>query len=327
MKKRISQFLLVVMVLGLCMNNIPFSVEAAVKAVSVVRSTDTTTVHPGEEEIEVTLNVTGSPDTTYIQDSDIMLVIDKSGSMGFDMMTPTKEAAKEFIDAVNFDHHQVGVVDFSDLVRTRLLNLSQDSDNIKSHIDTIVAEGGTYTDNAINLAKNELLNNGRPDSQKVIILLTDGAANDTNAALRAAEDAKAAGIVFYTIAALSEGANVESSAPNKLLVQMATTGAHHHFVLGAVGIDEVYKRIAKEIGVSAAYNVSITETVADQFEIVPGSYNSSIPQPTVKDNTLVWNMNEVKETTFQVKYKVKAKADTAAGTYNISSGSTIQYYD
>ncbi len=161
--------------------------------------------------------------------------------------------------------------------------------------------------------------------EPVILLLTDGQANSSSDALKAAEEAKNAGIVFYTIALLGPNENPDTSSPNILLKDMATTSSHHHFVLGSVGLIDIYRAIVNEIGVASAYNVKITEEVSPEFEIVPGSYDNNIPKPHVDGNTLTWNILELKADTLELSYKIRPKSDTPVGKYNVASKSVITY--
>ena len=111
--------------------------------------------------------------------------------------------------------------------------------------------------------------------------------------------------------------------------EMATTAHHHHFVLGSVGLIDIYRAIVSEIGVASAYDVTITETVSPEFEIVEGSYDANIPRPTYnKDtNTLTWSMNELKDQALNLDYKIRLKDGVLPGTYNFASSSKITYKD
>ena len=236
------------------------------------------------------------------------------------------ESAKEFIDLVEFDAHQVGIVDYSGNGQVSSYPLTTDSTDLKTYLDQIVCGGGTYTHDAIYKGM-EVLEQGREDAQPVMILLTDGQAKNDDWAMEAATAAKEAGIVFYTIALLAPDEDPAASLPNSLMMQMATTALHHHFVLGSVGLIDIYRAIVEEIGISSAYDVTITETVNDAFEIVPGSYENNIPQPTVDGNTLTWKIQELKANTLNLSYKVKLKDGGVAGTYSVAPSTKITYKD
>lgn len=324
MKRKISGILAVIMLFSLFLNNLGFEAYAATDYVTAAREVNPKVITP-DKEVEVNLKVTGTPPVNVVKPNDVVLVLDKSGSMKDDgRFGAMKESAKEFIDLIDFNSHNAGVVDFSSSARS--LPLTNDATVLKNHINSIELGGGTETGYAIRQAM-KLLENGREEAQPVIILLTDGEANNTADALKAAEEAKQAGIVIYTIALLAPGENADASAPNLLLRDMATTAKHHNFVLGSVGLIDIYRRIVQEIGISSAYDVEIKETVSPQFEIVPGSYENNIPKPKVEGNTLTWNMLELKADTIELKYKVRLKDGEKAGKYNIAESSKITYKD
>lgn len=299
---------------------------AGSESVSVTKEVNPIEIFEGGES-EVTINVQGTPDSTFVKPNDIILIIDRSGSMGpnygpnngEDKMRNAKEAAKGFIDLVDFSKHRVGVVDFASNVS--YTDLSSDPTQLKQYVDGIRASGGTATKSAIEKAQ-DLLRNHRSDAQPVIILMTDGQATEPapdsyarEVALEQANLAKSEGVVFYTIALLLPNENPQTSGPNLLMKEMATTAHHHHFVLGSVGLAEIYSAIVQEIGIASAYDVVVTDFISPQFEIVPGSYNDNIPQPTVNGNTISWSFLELKNELLTFNYKIRHKVGEPVGTF------------
>lgn len=329
MKWSLAKYIYILLAAVLIWTQFPISSQAAgyPEAVKVTKTVNPTEILEGGET-DVQLNVTGSGDTSFVKPNDVILIIDRSGSMlpsnnnGEDKMANAKAAAKGFIDLVDFSKHRIGIVDFASDVKFK--DLSNNPDELKSYIDGIRASGGTNTTSAIAKSR-ELLSNHRPDAQPVILLLTDGEATEPapveNARLKALEQAnlaKSEEIVFYTIALLKVNENPDSSAPNQLMKEMATTAHHHHFVLGSVGLAEIYEAIVDEIGVASAYDVTVTDSVGPEFEIVPDSYSHNIPQPVVNGNTITFKFNELKEQTLTLTYKIRHK--TGGKTGNISTG-------
>lgn len=331
MNKKLVALLLLTFVL--LISGLPLQPAAANSAsyVTATKSLNPSSVFVGGET-EVTLNIQGTPPFNVVKPNDVLLVIDRSGSMGTEKMNAAKSAAKGFIDLMDLTQHRVGIVDYSSDVRS--YDLTTDAAGAKSYIDTLFANGGTATGDAIKVS-TELLANHRDDAQPVIVLLTDGEATGTgeglNAfdyALKKANEAKDAGIVFYTIALLNVGDNPDNSAPNNLLKNMATTSHHHHFVLGSVGLNAIYEAIVQEIGLASAYDVVVKDVVAPGFEIVPDSYLNNIPRPEVVGNTLIWRFLELKDDTLSFTYSIRQKPDGTNGRFSVStSDSEITYKD
>ncbi len=162
------------------------------------------TVPVGSEMVSVSLSQLTSGGGS--NEVDAMLVLDRSGSMdddgygctlseydnptdcesaggvwGEQPITSAKEAAKTFVDILEgysdeSISHQVGLVSYSSSA-TLDMGLTTYYQGVRDAIDGISADGYTGIGDAIGLAAQELLNNGRPDSVKAIVLLSDGKAN------------------------------------------------------------------------------------------------------------------------------------------------------
>lgn len=338
--KRIRTILALVLAIALVFSGLGAQtavVQAATNYVTVTKTVSPTTVTT-LDEAEVMLSIKASPPVSIIMPNDVILIIDKSGSMNTEnKITAAKNAAKSFVDLMDMTKHRVGVVDYSSANMVSSFDLTTDAASAKAYIDKIVAGGSTDTGKAVDVA-TQMLANHRPEAQPVIVIMTDGAANvgpngeagdaiGFQYAKDAAKASKEAGVVFYTIALLNANENPENSAPNLVLKEMATTAQHHHFVLGSVGLAEVYQKIVTEIGRAAAYDVTVTDVVSPEFEIVPGSADNNIPKPEINGNTLTWKFHELKDQELVFKYKIKHKEGTRIGTLPISQGSNITYKD
>ncbi|MER2076734.1 IPT/TIG domain-containing protein [Psychrobacillus psychrotolerans] len=319
--KSLKLFLIAILIIGIAT---PLSTEAAIvksgDLMNINKTVSNSTLVKGETT-DVTLTVKGTPqDSTFVKPNDVILIIDKSGSMQTDnRLNAAKQAAKEFIDLMDLTKHEVGIVDFD--TNAYSFPLTTDENAAKAYVDTIQLGGNTNTSGAIRLAKS-MLANQRPEAQPTIVIMTDGAANSAPDALAAAKEAKEAGITFYSIALLGPNENPTTSAPNKLLMDMASSAKHHHFVLGSVGLSDVYRKIVEEIGLASAYNVTITDTIAPEFELVPGSYDNHIPRPTVNGNTISWFISELKTDELSFTYQVRAKESVTAGKYTLAQTSS-----
>ncbi|MCJ8012747.1 IPT/TIG domain-containing protein [Paenibacillus sp. KQZ6P-2] len=337
--KKIMKYFTLFMTVCLLIGGV-FTPAPKVSAATIDYVNVTKTVNPSsittEEQADVNLSILGTPPVNVVVPNDVVLIIDKSGSMlpqynnGEDKMQNAKDAAKGFVDLMDFTKHRVAVVDFSSVELIKSLPFTTDKDVAKNYIDGIKANGATATGDAIDVAM-KMLADHRPEAQPVIIIMTDGDATEPKNdpygfAKSKAQEAKDAGIIFYTIALLKASDDPEKSGPNTLLKEMATTANHHHFVLGSVGLSEIYAAIVKEIGMASAFDVTVTDIVGPDFEIVPGSYDQNIPKPEVSGNVLTWKFNELKNSTLTFNYKIRPVSKTKTGNFPVSTSSSLISY-
>jgi cysteine-rich repeat protein len=189
-----------------------------------------------------------------MMDLDVMMVIDVSGSMGYNSPTRlslAKDAANSFLDNLR-SGDKSGLVSFS---WTASLNkeLSNNHVSTQSIIDGLTASGATNIGEAINKANQELISVGvSPSVSKVEILLTDGRANKPNGdglnenpddialALNKSLEAAENGIVIFTIGLGSDvNSNMLSSIANN-------TGGKYYFAPKGEDLDGIFNQIASE---------------------------------------------------------------------------------
>ncbi len=209
---------------------------------------------------------------------DIILVIDKSGSMKSatsstdktPRFTRVKEAAKRFVSKLGSknktmpvaDGHKAGLVSFANVKSSDTSTVSRlDSPlttslaSVNSKIDTLTADGGTCMQCGVRFANAELKAKSREGVKKVVILLTDGRPTHKasgQVTVPAVDAEKAAydeallgtnsiGTIFYTIGV---GTNVNK----EFLTQFAkATGGQYYFVPSASDLDAIYNKIAIDI--------------------------------------------------------------------------------
>jgi hypothetical protein len=117
---------------------------------------------------------------------DVMLVLDRSGSMG-DPPVPigdVKAAAKALVGQLDSDVDQVGLVSYADWASLdhELASGESGFDSVKSAVDGLSPGGYTNIGDAVYMAQQELQSaRHNPDAIPVIVLLTDGIANRSHA--------------------------------------------------------------------------------------------------------------------------------------------------
>ncbi len=169
---------------------------------------------------------------------DLMLVLDRSGSIGSGELTSLKTAAKAFVDALapSAAGVHIGQTSFS-TTGSLDLHLSDNSSTIKAAIDALVAVGFTNLKEGIDLAKTELDNPGdghdRPDGDSLdfMVIITDGAPNEPgtdtearNAAASSSLVARAAGVEIFVV-----GVGTTTSTADYLKMKIVSAPVATHY--------------------------------------------------------------------------------------------------
>ena len=283
------------------------------------------TVNAGEE-VTVVISLTGSDGACRVtrKNADVMLVIDKSGSMGDDTqpggpqqpMTDAKNAAKEFLDKMDLSKDQIGVVSFESSARKEH-DLSRNAGSVRTAIDGLSAGGGTDIAAGIREAQAELTSSRHiAANAPVIVLLSDGQ-SDEAAARSAAEDAKRAGTRIFTIGL---GKNVNPA----LMQAIASSPSDYYYAATSAELAAIYGQIAGAIQGQPGTNITITDVLDPNMTLVPNSFTGS-PAPTVSGNTLTW---PVPSLGFETKtWSFRVKAPQTPGTYPVNSSTEVTYTD
>ena len=147
-------------------------------------------------------------------DIDVMLVLDKSGSISKREFAQLKDAAKAFVDELNLsaDTVHMGQVSFSEEPPDLDQHLTDSSAALYAAVDSLEIENRTFMASALTLAKQELDNPGdghdRPDNNfpDFIVFITDGNPDDDGddvvpspTVIAAADAAKAASIKIVVV--------------------------------------------------------------------------------------------------------------------------------
>ena len=139
-----------------------------------------TSVNPESVEVnetfEVDIRLIGDGWKMTQKDIDVVLVFDKSGSMGWD--TPTRisqaqAATNAFVDEMSA-RDQIGLVKFSDSTALDQ-QLTLDHTAVKNKINALTADGSTQERTGVYTGINELKSSrARAGAVKAVILMTDG---------------------------------------------------------------------------------------------------------------------------------------------------------
>lgn len=169
------------------------------------------------------LSTASSLTSTTTTPLDIVLVLDRSGSMGDNLtggqtkLQALKNAVSNFLDqtatanagASGDKQHRIGIVSYAygaTINQNLIACTSQNVNALKQTVNGFNANGSTYADDAMESAQT-VLNNARSDAKKLVIFFTDGEPNHGNGfdnevaadVVNTANAIKTAGAAIYTI--------------------------------------------------------------------------------------------------------------------------------
>jgi Ca-activated chloride channel family protein len=194
-----------------------------------------------------------------IEKASVMLVTDTSGSMNATDVTPSRLAAAQsaavrFLDRVP-KSLQTGLVAYADGPHT-VLRPTQDRDAIKTTVQTLQANGGTATGDALESALTALGNRGAKSPPAAIVLLSDGASKTGRDPAEVAREAKAAGVPIYTVALGTADGIIQTQGqtlavppdPEALAEVASLSGGRAFAAEDADALDQVYETLGSRIG-------------------------------------------------------------------------------
>lgn len=240
--------------------------------------------------------------------TDVVILMDESGSMvKADTDRIAIEGAKLFVDVEKLDNAKIGLVEFSNVIKsTGLLDMSEQSgrESIKAVMNGISYSGKAHTDTGAGLLEAiSLLEQSGSYEKRSIILFTDGRTDiDAGTKGRTTEDsladvdraiqtAQEKGYTIYCI-----GLNDNNSVDLEQLAKIATeTGGQYLVTTDVSSITDFFERIFADIGNSDIS--SLDEYVAD------GEYHEvrfKIDNANVMEaNIVILSSKEVEDVTLQ----------------------------
>ena len=175
--------------------------------------------------------------------TDVVLVIDSSGSMAGTKLAAAKSAAQQFVDFMR-DEDMVGVVEFNTDARVAYpLTIVTASSRAasKAAIDAIVTTGVTSIGDGLRSALHEIAMRANAAHVHSILLLSDGAENEPEYVATVLPDLLAAGLTVHTVG-LGDGANTA------LLSDIASqTGGTFHYAPGPEQLAGIYDLLSADV--------------------------------------------------------------------------------
>ena len=247
--------------------------------------------------LRVTLALTAAPDIVS-NPTDIVLVLDRSGSMTGSPLANLKLGANTFIDLIDEatdstkdgqigSGSRMGVVSFSStaVANTQLIT---SVDALKAAVDGLSAGGSTNHADAFAKA-TQLFDPASPNA-KVMVLFTDG--NTTIGAPPApvAAAARAQGIIIYCIGLIgSDGLDISA------LNDWATDPDASHVAVtpDAADLEELFAELAANISKPGATDIVIDEVVNPDFVITSISSPTKGSATMLDAHSLRWNITQL----------------------------------
>jgi len=200
--------------------------------------------------IEVTGISETDDDLGCLDKADVMLVLDRSGSIDSSELAILKTAAKDFVTALApaVDKAYMGQTSFA-YVGSHDLALTYDITAINAAIDGLISDGRTNLAEGITLATAELTGvNDRADADApdFMVIITDGAPNEPGdetaakaAAATAANFARAEGIKLYVV-----GVGTDTATADYLRNSIANSVGQYYDVTDYSGLSAILDDIA-----------------------------------------------------------------------------------
>ncbi|KPM49384.1 vWA domain-containing protein [Jiulongibacter sediminis] len=195
-----------------------------------------------KKDIEFTMDFTQSEDIS------VVLVLDRSESLGEDFST-IKQYANDFIDKVFDDRSvvQMGVVDFADDVRSHPLTTNRE--DLKTYVNGLTQGKFTTLYDAVDLGIDMLQDS---DSQsKVLFVFTDGSDNNSSPnvnvdyllnRIKSNKD--------YTISSFAIGLDGDGGVDQSILTKLSGNGGSASFpktIAQAKGVFEKFSKVISNV--------------------------------------------------------------------------------
>ena len=281
--------------------------------------------------LKVTLALSASPDISSTP-TDIVLVLDRSGSMSGSPLTNMKNGAKKFIDIIDeaTDSSQdgqigsgsrIGIVSFADTA-TQNTQLITSVDTLKTAVDSLSAGGSTNHADAF--TKAAAMFDPNSTNGKVIVMFTDGKTTAGVNPSPVAAAARASGIIIYCIGLVG----ADGIDPDVLNDWATDPDASHVAITPDDSeLEDLFEDLAENISKPGATDVLILETLDADFElgeVEPPDKGSVI---VTGPRSLRWSIDSLgttKSESAALRFAVRHTGD-ATGSLHVNE--SIEYSD
>lgn len=271
-----------------------------------------------QDSFQVTLSLTAEPDIIS-NPTDIVLILDRSGSMTGEPLTELKVATNHFIDIIaattggtqsgeiGYGSH-IGIVSFATTANqdTQLITSVA---MLKNAVNSLTAGGATNHADAFTKAEQLFANSDA--NEKIMIMFTDGFTTQGNPAKQIADAIKAQGIQIYCI-----GLNGSGGIDVQALEDWASDPSSTYVAItpNADELDKIFEEIAKNITSPGATEIEIIDEIASCFTI------TSIVNPN-KGTASLLDSNHIK---WEIETLGATASEDASLTFNVKHTGNCQ---
>lgn len=229
-------------------------------------------------DIELKSEKDSGQDSNY-DEREIVLVLDKSGSMSGAPLEETKKAAINFVEKILGEQASIGVVTYDDLPYCDS-GISINKYGLVDSISSIDSGGGTNIE--AGLSEADFMLRYSNAKKKIIVLMSDGEPNQGKVGdelIVLADEIKKSGVLIYTLGFFENLGGGKSSA-QALMEKIASDGCHYEVASAddlvfffedmadqINGQKYIYIRIACPVDVSVTYKGETLSSEDDNLNL------------------------------------------------------------
>ena len=246
---------------------------------------------------QIKLSLTGEPDIVS-NPTDIVLILDRSGSMAGSPLANLKNGAKKFIDIIDEatdgmqDGHigfgsRIGIVSFA-ATATQDTQLITSVADLKSAVDALSSGGRTNHEDAF--TKALALFDPASSNARVLVMFTDGQTTEGGSADAITAAVRADGVIIYCIGLSGNGGIDEqalkdwASDPDSAYVSITPDDAE---------LEKLFADLAQNIAKPGATNIVLDEKVTSCFRIISLSTPTKGTASLVDSSSLQWKIDKL----------------------------------
>ena len=246
---------------------------------------------------KVILSLTAEPDIVT-NPTDIVLILDRSGSMAGNALANLKSGAKKFIDIIDeatdgaqdgqIGHgSHIGIVSFASTA-TQDTQLITSVSDLKSAVNALSAGGSTNHADAFSKALQ--LFNPASTNQKVMVMFTDGRTTEGADPSPVAAAARAQGVIIYCIG-LSGNGGIDEQA----LKDWASDPDSAYVVITQDDeeLEKLFEDLAKNITKPGATDIVINDKISPCFKITSLSTPTKGTAILIDATSLQWKIDKL----------------------------------